>query len=472
MSLTVVRSSLVTSLARYGRSMGLWVLLLVAPIGARFMVAARGADASLIAVDDRVPWLTSPVLGMMLGVVIATLLLPVAFIYLRSNVTRRQPWQVEEVTPASRVSIAFGRWLADITVLAAVLAATTAAGCLLALLLLPLNEVDPASIILALWVIAAPPVAMVAALNVLFDTNRWTRGPLGEILFFFFWMASLVVVAVAGHRGGYALNMLDLPGFMSPISYGQGGTDNFTIGGGEIAHGSAPIRLDIMSGIMADGYLAARLTWLGIAALVTASAGLVYSPHTTGKARTTAAWLKFLEPGRAPPADPPAKPARASMLPRLALIVAEARLMAGTRKGLLAMAVVAAIGPFVPYSSIGGPAAMLLLVFVTTAHAGRSEQKGLLALTAIAALSPSARRIAFVLAGTGLAILMSAPAAALGLAAGNPWILLEAAVVGAATSLTAISLGAMTRSATAPRLVLLIAWYMYLNLNGALTSGA
>ncbi|MBU3971814.1 MAG: hypothetical protein KKE42_15360 [Alphaproteobacteria bacterium] len=467
MSLAVVRSSLTTSLARYGRSMGLWILLLVAPVGARFMIAARGADASLIAVDNRVPWLTSPVLGVTLGVVIATLLLPVAFIYLRSNVTRRQPWQVEEVSPAGRVAIAYGRWLADVAVLAAVLAATTAAGCLLAVLLLPLNEVDPASIILTLWVIAAPPVAMVASLRLLFDARRWTRGPMGEVLFFVFWMGSLVLVMAGGQAGGYAANMTDLPGFMSPISYGQGGTDSFIIGGAEIPPGSLPIGLDVMSGIMADGYLAARVSWLGIAALVPLLAGLIYAPHAAGKTRKTAAWLKILEPGRARPADPSAKPARSGMLPGVALVVAEARLMAGNRRSLLAMTLVAAAGLFAPYSTVAGPAAMLLLVFTATAHAGRSEQKGLLALTTTAALSPAARRIAFVLAGTALALVMAAPSATRELIAGETQILLEAAAVGAATSVTAITLGALTRSATAPRLVLLIAWYFYLNWGGA-----
>ena len=467
MSLAVVRSSLTTSLARYGRSLGLWILLLVAPVGARFMIAARGADASLIAVEYRVPWLTSPVLGMALGVVIATLLLPVAFIYLRSNVNRRQPWQVEEVSPAARIAIAYGRWLADIAVLAAVLAATTAAGCLLAVLLLPLNEVDPATIILTLWVIAAPPVAMVASVRLLMDARRWTRGPLGEVLFFVFWMASLVLVLAGGKAGGYAANMTDLPGFMSPISYGQGGTDNFSIGGAEILPGSAPIHLDIMSGIFADGYLAARLTWLGIAALLPLVAGLMYAPHVAGKTRKPAAWLRFLEPGKARPANPDARAARAGMLPGLALVLTEARLMAGSRKGLLAMAVVAGIGLIAPYATVTGPAAMLLLVFAATAHAGRSEQKGLLALTTTAALSPDARRVAFVLAGTALTLVMAAPAGVRSLMAGEPRILLEAAVVGAATALTAITLGALTRSATAPRLVLLIAWYFYLNWGGA-----
>jgi hypothetical protein len=452
--------------------MGLWILLLVAPVGARFMIAARGADATLIAVDDRVPWLTSPVLGVSLGVVIATLLLPVAFIYLRSNVTRRQPWQVEEVSPAGRVSIAYGRWLADIAVLAAVLAATSAAGCLLAVLLLPLAEVDPASIILTLWVIAAPPLALVAGLRLLFDARRWTRGPLGEVLFFVFWMGSLAMGAAGGQDGGYAANMTDLLGFQSPISYGQGGTDNFSIGGAETLAGSAPIHLDVISGVMAEGYLAARLTWLGVAALIPLLVGWIYAPHAVGKTRKTASWFKILEPGPPRPADPGARPARPGRLPGVALVVAEARLMAGNRKGLLAMAMVAAAGLFAPWSTVVGPAAMLLLVFATTAHAGRSEQKGLLALTATAALSPAARRIAFVLAGTALALAMAAPAAARALMAGQTHVPLEAAALGAATAGTAILLGTLTRSATAPRLVLLLAWYFYLNWSGAQAGGS
>ena len=464
MSLAVVRSSMTTSLARYGRSTGLWILLLVVPVGARFMIAARGADFTLIALDNRIPWLTSPVLGVTLGVIIATLLLPVAFIYLRANVTRRQPWQVEEVSPAGRISIAYGRWLADVAVLAIVLAATTAAGCLLALLLLPLNEVDPASIILTLWVIAAPPLAMVAALRLLFDARRRTRGPLGEVLFFVFWMGSLGFVLVGGETGGYAGNMTDLPGFMSPLTYSQ---ERFflAIGGASIPPDAAPIHLDVLGGVMADGYLAARLSWLGIAALIPLLAGLVYTPHVAGKARKTASWLKILEPGQARPADPRARPARFGMLPGVALVMAEARLMAGNRKGLLAMAAAAVVSLFAPWS-IAGPAAMLVLVFATTAHAGRSEQKGLLALTRTTVLAPTARRIAFVLAGTLLMLVMAAPAVAQGLVRGDPRLLLEAAAVGAATAAAAITLGTLTRSATAPRLVLLIAWYFYLNAGG------
>ena len=71
------------------------------------------------------------------------------------------------------------------------------------------------------------------------------------------------------------------------------------------------------------------------------------------------------------------------------------------------------------------------------------------------------------LAGTALAVVMAAPAMIRELMAGETRILTEAAAVGATTAATAITLGALTRSATAPRLVLLIAWYFYLNWGGA-----
>jgi hypothetical protein len=108
---------------------------------------------------------------------------------------------------------------------------------------------------------------------------------------------------------------------------------------------------------------------------------------------------------------------------------------------------------------VASPAALLLLIFGLTAHAGRSEQPGLLALARTAPYPPMLRRAAFVAAGLGWSLLLALPAAVTrGL---QP--LLLASATGAAVALAAILLGAWTRSAFAPRLVLLIAWYMYLS---------
>jgi hypothetical protein len=473
MTTAVVASSLRSSLIRYSRSRGLWLLLLVAPVGARFMVAERGATHSLVAVHQQVPWLTSQVLGMVIGVVIATLLLPVAYIYLRANLNKHQPWQVEEPTAASRVSIAYGRWLADIVVLAGVLAATTAAGIVLAYVLLPARDVNPFLITAVLWVIAAPPVAMIASLRILLDARPWLRGWVGDVLFFIFWIATITFAAVGADSGvqGYAGNMLDLPGFMSPVAYTQAdtltgkGNSDFSIGGNEIKAGSKPIVLDVVGGVVAPGYLPARLTWLALASLVPLLAGAVYAPHVAGRTRRRARWLKLLDPGKAKPADPRTAPARSARAPWAGLVLAEGRLIASGRPMMLVMGLVALASTGIP-TALGGPTAMLPLLFAVTAHAGRTEQAGLLALTGTGVLPPWARRVAFVAAGTLLGLFMTLGSVAKGLAGGDLQPLLAATIMGAGTSAAAIGLGALTRSPTVPRLILLIVWYGYLNAAG------
>ena len=52
--------------------------------------------------------MTSATLGVSLGIVVSTLLLPAAFIYFRASVTRLQPSQITEVTCGSRVAGAVG----------------------------------------------------------------------------------------------------------------------------------------------------------------------------------------------------------------------------------------------------------------------------------------------------------------------------------------------------------------------------
>ncbi len=185
-----------------------------------------------------------------------------------------------------------------------------------------------------------------------------------------------------------------------------------------------------------------------------------------GKTRKTPAWLKLLQPGAAKPAAPDTRDARPSALPWLNLLAAELRLIASGRLTPLAMLAVAVAGWFLPYAKATGPAAMLLLVFAATAHAGRTEQGGLLALTRTGYLSPWARRLAFVVAGTLLALAMSGAGIGHALMDADTAPLVQALAMGAATSLTAITLGALTRGATTPRLVLLIAWYFYLSWGG------
>lgn len=462
----IARSSLGTSLARYSRSWGLWLLLLVAPVGARFWIPDEDATTVVIAVNDQAPVMTSAMLGVTLGIVITTLLLPVAFIYLRSNATRRQPWQVEEVTAASRVAIALGRFAADCAVLGAVLAAMTLAGWFIAWLVTPVESIDLFEITLGLWLIAAPSLMGIAALRILFDALPWTRRALGEVLYFIIWIASIAVPAEnAEHDASFRGNMLDFAGFMRPLTYALPPEldSSFTIGGGEVRN-PEPIALDVMSGLLSEGYVASRFAWAAIAIALAAFAGVVYRPHRPRKERRrTGPTARLLAPGAPPPAQLDAPMARVARAPLLGLVTAEFRLIAEGRLWLLLAASVAIAGWFADFRLVASPAALLLLIFGLTAHAGRSERPGLLALTGVAAFPPMMRRLAFVVAGIAWSFALTLPAVARAALAGSAGPLLLSLATGAAASLAAILLGAWTRSAFAPRLVLLIAWYVYLS---------
>ena len=79
-AIAVAKSTLTTSLLRYTRSWGLWVVLLIGPIGARFMIARDDGVGLQVAIGDHLPVLTSATLGVSLGVIVSTLLLPVGFL--------------------------------------------------------------------------------------------------------------------------------------------------------------------------------------------------------------------------------------------------------------------------------------------------------------------------------------------------------------------------------------------------------
>jgi hypothetical protein len=459
--IAVAQSSLVTSLSRYSRSWGLWLLLLVGPVGARFMIARDDGSGVQIAIGKHLPVMTSAMLGVSLGIVVSTLLLPIGFLYLRSNITRRQPWQVEEVTTASRIAITLGRFAADVIVLFGMLATLTAAGCFLGWLIVT-GPLDLGQIAFALWLVAAPAVMGIAAIRALLDALPFTRRGLGEFLYLILWLASIATpAAVSDSPSSFVANLYDFAGFVRPLvgaqpSHGQ----DFSIGGSnDLRPGRVP--LDVVAGLHAPGYIPSRIAWAGIAVALAAFAGLVYAPHTTArKSRIGARIAKLFASGPPAPPTPGTPPAHTARFPFAGLVIAEARLIGGGRLFLLLAAAAATLGLFGDYRHIGSPAALVLLIFGLAAHAGRSEARGLLALTHTALLPPMARRIAFVLAGLGWSLLVALPAALIRL---SPEPLLLAAVTGGVATLTTIALATLSRSAFAPRLVLLILWYGYLS---------
>jgi hypothetical protein len=457
-AVAIARSSLTTSLLRYQRSWGLWLLLLVAPVGARFMISSEDGKGIAIAIGDHLPILTSPVLGVWLGIVVTTLLLPIGYIYLRANTTRRQPWQIEEVTAGSRIAIMLGRFGADVAVMLAMLATLTVAGWFLGWLMVsgPLNLW---SITYALWLVAAPSLIGLAAIRIFFDAFPWLRRGLGDLCYFVLWMTSIILPsAVDGQASSLVTNLYDFPGFMRPLVGPEPSGDNdFGIGGIEVKPGR--VSLDVMAGLNAPGYAASRAAWVGIALLIVIFAGAIYRPHKQPKRLVMQGRIaKLFTAGPPPPADPAAASATRATTPWLKLAIAEFRLI-GAGRAFKMMALACSLAGLAPdYRHIGSPAALLLLIFALSAHAGRSETRGLLALTSTAMLPPVARRIAFFIAGIAWSALLAIPATMINISA-TPLAL----ATGAIAAIIAITLSSISRSAFAARIVLLIMWYGYLS---------
>lgn len=459
-AVAVARSAMIVSLVRYSRSWGLWLLLLVAPIGARFMIARDDGSGMQVAIGGHLPVMTSATLGVCLGIVVSTLLLPVAFLYLRSNVTRRNPWQVDEVTGASRAAIMLGRFAADALVLLAALAALTAAGWVLGWQIVT-GPFQPGWIALPLWLVAAPALIGLAALRQVLDARPFGRRGFGELTFFILWMASMIIpITVSQSPSSFGTNMVDYPGFVRPLVAGSPGGDNdFSIGGGEIKPGRVP--LDSERGIGAPGYVSSRFAWVAVAIVLTALASLVYAPHSAPRRRRLAGLLaRLLANGPPPPAIASAPAAPFARAPLPSLLLTEFRLI-GAGKLFIYLAVIAALLGLLPdFRHIGSPAGLLLLVFGLSAHAGRSEARGLRQLTETTSTQPAMRRAALIAAGVAWALLLSIPAA---LAAWSLDPLLLATATGGAAAVIAVLLAMISGSGFAARMVLLILWYGYLS---------
>ena len=454
----VLRTICTTALLRYSRSWGLWALLLVGLIGTRFMVPRDDGTAVTIAINQQIPVMTPAFLGVALGVIITTLLLPICFLYLRSNSNRHQPWQIAEVTAASRVAQALGRFGADLVVLGTLLMMFSVAGAFLAWLIIPAGERNLLVTLDALWLIAAPALAGIAALHRLFDSLSWTRRGLGELLYLMVWMLSLIAPMVSGERAtGFGANLSDFAGYVRPLAYRAPPDADISIGGVEVVGGRVP--LDVSAGLDSPGYRLSRLAWCGIALLLATIAGLVYRPHRARAPRLR--WFHRFAArfARAVPKAQRDVPRASRVQWRFArLIWAEAMLMLAPALHRLAALAIAFAGIVVDFRHGVSPAIIILLTFALTAHAGRCEAAGLRLLSTTLPLSVWHRRGAQICATIGWAALLAIPAIWRA-----PDVAPLALATGAVLALIGVGGAAISRSAFAPRLVLLILWYGYLS---------
>lgn len=456
-------------LSRFLRSPALLIIALLAPVAANYMIPHSSASYSVLTINDMKPELTPSVLGLKLGVLAATLVTPLAYIFLRSGPTRQQPWQIFDVAPHSRIQWVLGRWLADTLALWLLLLALTFAGICLGVFRLQ-GDVNLAHSVVALWLPAAPALALIAALRLVLASRSFSRGWVGDVLFFFIWMGLMLVsiIGTTDPQTGYMVNQpfVDAFGFTAPII----GAVNFdvqavTIGGA--ANPSETVSADVWRAVTDPLYVLARLFWLGIAALLAGVAGLMWSPMGPAKLNKhakslpddfdTKARLSAFEPNQLVVKE--IKPPGAAKLVDLAS--KELRFTLSNRyvRGLLILAAVA--GFFFPVRTIAAPAIWLALIFPLASSSARWERPSMTRLLGTIGSPISqqvlVRYISFVILGFAVAL----PTLIVS-GINQNWdglTHLIAIVLGVPAIL--LILARLTRSAVTGRLLMLMAWYGY-----------
>jgi hypothetical protein len=216
-----------------------------------------------------------------------------------------------------------------------------------------------------------------------------------------------------------------------------------------------------MAGLLSPGYAASRAAWFAIAIALAAVAGLVYQPHRPRRRQALGGRLgALLNAGPPPRAIKDARGATPSLLGVLDVVVAESLLIGAGRVFMALALIVAVIAALADFRHVASPAALLLLAFAASAHAGRTEARGLLALTNTTATSPWTRRTAFIIAAAAWALALAAPTM---LRTPTLDIATTAAATGAVVGFVAIAISSLTGSAFASRLILLVLWYGYVS---------
>ncbi len=453
-------STLITRLKRQLRRPGLWLVALAAPVAAHWLVPEPGAAYAILSVNDRFIEIDAAALGLQLGVITATLLLPLAYIYLRVGSARRAPWPLIDASPHARPAYTLGTWAADTLTLWLVLMALIVAGVLLSLFRFPQAAGAPHLIALTLLVIGAPALALTAAIVSVFEARPWLRSWPGDVVFFFLWIA-LIVVSASPTESSAA--MQPASGFADPLGFAPAlanaspePIESLMIGSGPAVSGT--LKIDAVNGVLAQHFLASRVVWIGLSGLLALGAGLIFAPHRPAKARhRPAADQKRMV------AIAPAMPARTAALPFMNQIVSDARLILSSHVSLALLGAAALLGAFATFRSIAGPMIFLALIFPVAAAGARWQGRMMTPLLASTGSGVFMRSLTFFVAAALVGFAAFAPATVSAIAQNHPRAVLHAVAISVATAAAAIGLGVMTKSAVPARLVLLAVWYGYLS---------
>ena len=174
----------------------LWVgYLLVPPVDAGYV-------AGILPHDRRsdVDWYLRGVynsawIGSMVALLASVLLSLPGFYLVKNAVERDRCTGVGEIlatTPLGKPFYTLGKWLSNLALLGTMVGVLAGSALAMQLVRGEVMRVDLWALLSPFLLIVLPTMAVVAALAVLFETIPWLRGGIGNVAFFFLWMAALM----------------------------------------------------------------------------------------------------------------------------------------------------------------------------------------------------------------------------------------------------------------------------------------
>lgn len=109
--------------------------------------------------------------------------------------------QILAATPLSKPLYLVGKWASNFAVLGVMVAVLAVAAGVMQLVRAEDTHLQPLALVSPFVVLTLPAMALVAALAVAFEATPGLRGGLGNVVYFFFWIASLSLSAARGEGG-------------------------------------------------------------------------------------------------------------------------------------------------------------------------------------------------------------------------------------------------------------------------------
>jgi hypothetical protein len=328
--LHITRADLLERIRRYS----FLIVLASAVLSGYLFVPPLDAGYRVLQVGTQRGVYDSAWIGLMFGLIAALHLPLVGFYLVKNAVERDRQTGVGEIIATTLINkpvYVLGKWLSNLAVLALILAVMTAMAVVMQLVRAEDTTVRLGALVLTIWLMGFPVLAMAAALAVLFECTPFLRGGLGNVVFFFLWLGALVAVLAGSinEETGLVQPSSDLHSFSRPVASIQQqvlAVDPEA----EVSSGLVMTGPDIEDTFVWEGFdwgldlLMGRLRWLVLALLLALAAAIPFDRFDPARRR--------LRPeGGEPQAQH--EPAPAAGLPMVATATRLTPLTAPARRG-------------------------------------------------------------------------------------------------------------------------------------------